>query len=503
MARCRSEPAALGRLIGHAGLMSEAKHLDVAIVGAGLSGIDAAAHIAKAFPGRNYAVLEQRHELGGTWSLFKYPGIRSDSDMFTLGYGWKPWDGEAAIADGPDILDYLREAARETGVDQRIRYYHKVTKASWSSENEVWTLTIDHVDTGETSQLTANFVWWTSGYYDYDEGYTPEFPGIEKYKGTIVHPQFWPEDLDYTGKEVVVIGSGATAVTLIPSMARDAAHITMLQRTPTYIISQPRMHPGAELARKVMPRAVANKYLHKTYAAGTIGMYQFMRRNPKLAKKLIKRWAKPHLPADFDYDTHLVPPYNPWEQRLCVVPSADLFRAMHSHKVDMVTDHIETFTEKGIRLKSGRELEADIVITATGLKVVIIGKAEVEVDGRDVSPGDVFAYKALMLSDIPNTAFIVGYSNASWTLKADLVCEYVVRLLDYMDEHNYTVVTPRVRTALEPRPLMDLSSGYLQRAQGALPQAGDKDPWRLKNNWYFDRRMIKNQPIDDESLEFS
>jgi len=490
-------------MIGHADLMTEAKHLDVVIVGAGLSGIDAAAHIAKAFPGRNYAVLEQRHELGGTWSLFKYPGIRSDSDMFTLGFGWKPWDGDAAIADGPDILNYLREAAHETGVDQRIRYHHKVTKASWSSKDKRWTLDIDHTDSSQTSQLTADFLWWTSGYYDYDEGYTPEFPGIDTYKGTVIHPQFWPEDLDYTGKEVVVIGSGATAVTLIPSMARDAGHITMLQRTPTYIISQPRMHPGAELARKAMPRAVANKYLHKAYAAGTIGMYQFMRRNPKLAKKLIKRWAKPHLPADFDYDTHLVPPYNPWEQRLCVVPSADLFRAMHSHKVDMVTDQIETFTEKGIRLKSGRELDADIVITATGLKVVLVGKAEVEVDGKKVDPGDVFAYKALMLSDIPNTAFIVGYSNASWTLKADLVCEYVVRLLDYMDEHNYSVVIPRVRTELEPRPLMDLSSGYVQRALGSMPMAGDKDPWRLKNNWYFDKRMIKKQPIADESLEFA
>jgi monooxygenase len=482
---------------------SEASHVDVLIIGAGLSGIDAAAHIAKAFPGRNYAVLEQRHELGGTWSLFKYPGIRSDSDMFTLGYSWKPWDGEWAIADGPDILTYLKEAARETGVDQRIRYHHKVTKASWSSEDKQWTVDIEHTDTGETSQLTADFVWSTSGYYDYDEAYTPEFPGIEDFKGTVVHPQFWPEDLDYTGKEVIVIGSGATAVTLIPSMARDAGHITMLQRTPTYIMSQPRIHPGAKLARKTMPRAVANKYLHKAYAAGTIGMYQFMRRNPKAGKALIRRWSKPYLPADFDYDTHLTPPYNPWEQRLCVVPSADLFRAMHSHKVDMVTDHIDTFTPEGIRLKSGRELKADVIITATGLKVVGLGKAQIEVDGKPVELGEHFTYKALMLSDVPNAAFIVGYSNASWTLKADLVCEYVVRLLDYMDEHHYDVVTPRVRGTLMPHPLMDLSSGYLQRAVGSLPIAGDKDPWRLKNNWYFDRRVIRNQPIPDESLEFA
>ena len=483
--------------------MSEATHLDVLIIGAGLSGIDAAAHIAKAFPGRSYAVLEQRHELGGTWSLFKYPGIRSDSDMFTLGYSWKPWDGKWAIADGPDILKYLKEAARETGVDERIRYHHKVTKASWSSEDKRWTLDIEHTDSGATSQLTADFVWWTSGYYDYDEAYTPEFPGIEDFKGTVVHPQFWPEDLDYAGKEVVVIGSGATAVTLIPSMARDAGHITMLQRTPTYIMSQPRIHPGAKLARRAMPREVANRYLHQIYAAGTLGIYQFMRRNPKAARALIRRGAKKHLPADFDYDAHLNPPYNPWEQRLCVVPSADLFRAMHSHKVDIVTDHIDTFTPEGIRLKSGRELKADIIITATGLKVVTMGNAELEVDGEPVKIGEKFTYKALMLNDIPNAAFIIGYSNASWTLKADLVCEYVVRLLDYMDEHNHKVVTPRVRGTLNPGPLMDLSSGYLQRAKGSMPVAGDKDPWRLKNNWYFDKRVIKHQPIEDESLEFA
>jgi monooxygenase len=268
-------------------------------------------------------------------------------------------------------------------------------------------------------------------------------------------------------------------------------------------MSQPRIHPGAKLARRAMPREVANRYLHQIYAAGTIGIYQFMRRNPKAARAFIRRGATKHLPADFDYDAHLSPPYNPWEQRLCVVPSADLFRAMHSHKVDMVTDHIDTFTAEGIRLKSGRELKADIVITATGLKVVTMGKAELEVDGEPVKIGEKFTYKALMLNDVPNSAFVIGYSNASWTLKADLVCEYVVRLLDYMDEHNYKVVTPRVRGTLKPGPLMDLSSGYLQRAKGTLPVAGDKDPWRLKNNWYFDKRVIKHQPIEDESLEFA
>ncbi len=495
--------------------VSEATHLDVLIIGAGLSGIDAAAHIAKAFPGRNYAVLEQRHELGGTWSLFKYPGIRSDSDMFTLGYGWRPWDGEWAIADGPDILQYLRDTARETGVDQRIRYNHKVTKASWSSADKLWTVDVEHPPStegaggtpnvgGETSRLTTNFLWWTSGYYDYDEGYTPEFPGIETFKGQVIHPQFWPEDLDYTGKEVIVIGSGATAVTLIPSMARDAGHITMLQRTPTYIISQPRIHPGAKLARRLFGRKIANPYIRQAYAAGTIlGVYQFMRRFPKLARKAIRRGAMAHLPKDFDYETHLAPPYDPWDQRLCVVPSADLFRAMHSHKVDMVTDHIETFTAEGIRLKSGRELKADIIITATGLNVVMLGKAKVEVDGQPVKLNEHYAYRALMLNDIPNSSFTSGYTNASWTLKADLVSEYIVRLLDHMDEHHYSVVTPRVRGTLTEAPLMDLSSGYIQRAAGTLPMAGDKYPWRLKNNWYFDKRVIRKQPVEDEYLEFA
>lgn len=484
-------------------MTSEASHLDVLIIGAGLSGIDAAAHIAKAFPGRNYAVLEQRAELGGTWSLFKYPGIRSDSDMFTLGFGWKPWDGQWAIADGPDILKYLQDAARETGVDQRIRYNHRVTKASWSTPDKRWTVDVEHVDTGETSQLTADFVWWTSGYYDYEEGYTPEFPGSDDFRGQIIHPQFWPEDLDYTGKEIVVIGSGATAVTLIPSMARDAGHITMLQRTPTYIMSVPRMMPLAKVVRRTMPKDTANRYMHKIYAGITINTYKFMRRNPKAGRAMIKKSAKPFLPADFDYDTHLNPPYNPWEQRLCAVPGGDLFKAMHSHKVDLVTDHIDTFTADGIRLKSGRELKADIIITATGLKVVMLGKAMVEVDGEPVKIGDHFTYKALMLSDIPNSAFTIGYSNASWTLKADLVCQYVVRLLDHMDEHNYKIVTPRIHGELAAGPLMDLSSGYLARAEGSMPQAGDKDPWRLKNNWYFDKKMIKKQPIADESLEFS
>ncbi len=483
--------------------MTEATHLEVLIVGAGLSGIDAAVHISQAFPAKNYAVLEQRGELGGTWSLFKYPGIRSDSDMYTLGFGFRPWDGKHAIADGADILRYLQETAQEYGVDERIRYHRRATTFEWSSDDQYWTVTVENTETGTTETLTCDFLFSTSGYYNYEAGYTPDWPGFSDFQGTVIHPQHWPEDLDHTGKRVVVIGSGATAVTLIPSMARDAGHITMLQRTPTYIVSQPRIDPIAQTLKRTMPAKLAAKAIHARYAAVTIGFYEFCRRNPKVAKTLLKRWAKLHLPDDFDYDTHLTPPYDPWDQRLCVVPGADLFKAIHSHKVDVVTGHIERFTGDSIVLTSGEELQADIVVTATGLDVVAMGGAELVVDGKEVDLGETFTYKALMLSDVPNFAFVIGYSNASWTLKADLVCEYVVRLLEYMDQHALKVVVPRKHEGLEPAPVFDLTSGYLQRAAGKLPVAGDKDPWRLKHNWYFDKKFLRHSLLDDGVVEFS
>jgi monooxygenase len=424
--------------------------------------------------------------------------------MFTLGYGWKPWDGKWAIAEGRDIWKYLDETAEEEGVKDRILYHHKVVQIDWRSDERRWHVFVERTDTGETVELTTDFFVVGTGYYDYDDGYTPNFPDIEKFKGQVVHPQHWPEDLDYAGKRIIVIGSGATAVTLIPSMARDAGHITMLQRTPTYVLAQPRIHTGAKLARRMMPRDVANRYIRQAYAAGTIlGVYEWMRRYPALARKTLRKGAMAHLPADFDYDTHFNPPYNPWEQRLCVVPGADLFKALHSHKVDMVTDHIDRFTEKGILLKSGQELEADLIITATGLNVIPFGGAKASIDGDPVSLGDHFAYKALMINDVPNLVFLLGYSNASWTLKIDLVCDYLVRLLTFMDERNHAVVTPRLRGSMEKVPLMDLSSGYIQRAEGTVMWAGTRDPWRLKNNWYFDRRMIHHSPIDDKELEFS
>ena len=483
--------------------MTEATHYDVLIVGAGLSGIDAAVHISQAFPDKDYAVLEQRGELGGTWSLFKYPGIRSDSDMYTLGFGFRPWDGEHAIAEGDDILRYLKDTAHEYGVDKHIRYHSRATKFDWSSVDRFWTVTVENAATGESETLTCDFLFSTSGYYNYEAGYTPDWPGFEEYEGQVVHPQHWPEDLDHAGKKVVVIGSGATAVTLIPSMADRAGHVTMLQRTPTYIISQPKIDPVAQTIKRLAPKKQVARLIHARYAAITIGFYEFCRRNPRVAKAILKRWAKLHLPKDFDYDKHLTPPYDPWDQRLCVVPNADLFRAIHSHKVDIVTDRIERFTSDGILLASGEELTADIVITATGLDVVAMGGADFVVDGEKVDLSDTFTYKALMLSGIPNFAFIIGYSNASWTLKADLVCEYVVRLLKYMDEHDHKVVVPRIQDGLDPEPVFDLTSGYLQRAAGKLPVAGDKDPWRLKHNWYFDKRFLRSSKIADGVVEFS
>jgi len=483
--------------------MSQPTHLDVLIVGAGLSGIDAAVNLSRAFPARSYALLEQREKLGGTWSLFKYPGVRSDSDMFTLGFNFKPWDGKHAIADGPDILRYLRETAAEHGVDKKIRYHHKATRFEWSTEDQRWTVTVDRSDTGTTEVLTCDFLFSTSGYYRYDAGYTPDWPGLDSFTGQVVHPQHWPEDLDYAGKRVVVIGSGATAVTLIPSMAGDAGHVTMLQRTPTYIISQPKIDPIAQTLRRTLPHTVAAKLIRARYEAMTIGFYEFSRRSPAAAKAILKRCAKVHLPDGFDYDKHLTPPYNPWDQRLCVVPGADLFKAIHSHKVDIVTDHIERFTEAGILLKSGQELEADIVVTATGLEVVGFGGVEIVVNGEVIDLGKTYTYKALMLSEVPNFAFIVGYENASWTLKADLVCQYVVRLLDYMDQHNYKVVVPRHEDGLSPAPVFDLTSGYIQRAEGRLPVAGDRDPWRLKHNYFFDKKFLRNSPIADNVVEFS
>ena len=477
-------------------------HFDVLIVGAGLSGIGAAFHIQTAFPSRGYAILETRGASGGTWDLFRYPGIRSDSDMFTLGYGFKPWKGKKAIADGADIRSYIRETAAENGIDKHIRYHSKVVRADWSSADATWTVTVERQDTGKTEELTCSFFFSCSGYYRYDEGFTPDFPGLQDFKGQVVHPQHWPEDLDYAGKRVVVIGSGATAVTLIPSMAPDAGHITMLQRSPTYIISQPSMDPLADVLRKTLPEKKAAQLIRARYLSMHIGFYEFCRRRPKEARLLLRKLLERQLPDDVDFDEHFKPHYEPWDQRLCLVPSGDLFKALRTHKVDMVTDHIEKFTPKGILLKSGRELEADIVVTATGLNLQVFGGAQLAVDGVDVKLPETMAYKGMMLSGIPNFAFIVGYTNASWTLKADLVCEYVVRLLEHMDQKNLQVCEPRRDPNVDEEPFLDFQANYVLRAVDNFPKQGSEAPWKLKMNYFVDRKKLRKASIIDNDMKF-
>ncbi|MDQ6523008.1 NAD(P)/FAD-dependent oxidoreductase [Nocardioides sp. LHD-245] len=478
-------------------------HLDVLIIGAGLSGIDAAYHVSQAFPGKSYAVLEMRDSLGGTWDLFRYPGIRSDSDMHTLGFGWKPWKGAKAIVDGPDILDYLREAAAENGIDRHIRYHHRLVHAEFSTEDARWTVTVERTDTGETIELTSSFLWSTSGYYRYDEGFTPDFAGAEDFEGRIVHPQLWPEDLDYQGKRVVVIGSGATAVTLIPALADSGAgHVTMLQRTPTYIISQPTYDKVSAQMYKRLPDKVAQTLVRTRYLTSRIAFYEFCQARPKESRALLRKLLERQLPKDVSFDEHFKPPYDPWDQRLCAVPGGDLFKALRHHTVDIVTDHIERFTPKGILLTSGKELEADIIVTATGLNLQIFGGATLGIDGTKITPAETMAYKGLMLSDIPNFAFIIGYTNASWTLKADLVCEYVVKVLRHMESTGTRMVVPRRDPAVAEEPFLDFEAGYVMRSIDALPKQGATFPWRLKMN-YFKDVLVFRKPVADDTLEFT
>ncbi|KRA38797.1 MULTISPECIES: flavin-containing monooxygenase [unclassified Nocardioides] len=478
-------------------------HVDVIIVGAGLSGIDAAYHVGKAFPDKSYALLDMRGSLGGTWDLFRYPGIRSDSDMHTLGFGWKPWRGNKAIVDGPDILAYLKEAAAENGIDEHIRYHHKVVHAEFSTADARWTVTVERADTGETIELTSSFLWSTSGYYNYERGYTPDFEGRDDFEGQVVHPQDWPEDLDYAGKRVVVIGSGATAVTLIPALANSGAgHVTMLQRTPSYIISQPEYDHVSARMYKTLPDGIAKKLIRTRYLTSRIAFYEFCQARPKESRALLRKLLERQLPDDVNFDEHFKPPYDPWDQRLCAVPGGDLFKALRHHTVDIVTDHIDRFTPKGILLKSGKELEADIIITATGLNLNLFGGATLGIDGAKVNPADTMAYKGLMLSEIPNFAFIIGYTNASWTLKADLVCEYVVKVLRQMDATGARTVVPRRDPSMAEEPFLDFEAGYVMRSIAAMPKQGTAYPWRLKMN-YFKDVLVFRKPVDDPALEFS
>jgi len=479
-------------------------HVDVLIVGAGISGVCAGYHVQANCPGKTFAILEGRGSIGGTWDLFRYPGIRSDSDMYTLGFRFRPWPDAKTIADGPAILSYVRETASMYGIDRRIRFHHRVVRAEWSSEDAQWTVEAERGDTGETVALTCSFLFVCAGYYRYDAGYTPEFEGTERFTGRIVHPQQWPEAIDYAGKRVVVIGSGATAVTLVPAMAERAAHVTMLQRSPSYVVSLPGQDPLAAALRRLLPAGLVYPIVRWKNVLMTMLVFQLSRRRPQAMKALIRRALEKRLPAGYDIDTHFKPRYNPWDQRMCLVPDGDLFEAISAGRASVVTDRIDTFTEKGLKLASGAELEADLVVTATGLNLVPLGGVDIAIDGEDVELPETLTYKGMMLSGVPNLAFAVGYTNASWTLKCELTCEYVCRLLNHMDEHGQAVCTPRNRDpSVTAEPLIDFSSGYVQRAIAQFPRQGSKAPWRLYQSYPRDVMLLRFGPVADEAMEFS
>jgi cation diffusion facilitator CzcD-associated flavoprotein CzcO len=486
------------------GSEAPAEHFNVLIVGAGLSGIGAAHHLQERCPGKSYAIFEAREDIGGTWDLFRYPGIRSDSDMHTLGYCFRPWTEAKSIADGPSILRYVRDTAREGGIDRRIRLRHRVVSAAWSSAEGRWTVEAERGDGGETVTVSCDFLFMNSGYYRYDEGYTPEFPGRERFEGEVVHPQHWPEGFDYAGKRVVVIGSGATAVTLVPAMAAEAAHVTMLQRSPTDVVSMPGEDGLANRLRSFLPDRVVYPIVRWKNVVLQGLSYRLSRRRPELMKKLLRRGVMKALPPGYDVDTHFKPRYNPWDQRLCLVPDADLFKALHSDRAEIVTDRIATFTERGVALESGRELEADAIVTATGLNLLFLGGIRISIDGEEPDLARALTYKGMMLSDFPNFVYTLGYTNASWTLKADLTSEYVCRLINHMDAHGYRVCTPEVTDPeVTEEPLLDFNSGYVLRSIDHLPKQGSKEPWKLRQNYPVDLRMLRRGPLEDGVIRFS
>ncbi|TCK22851.1 flavin-containing monooxygenase [Pseudonocardia endophytica] len=471
------------------------EHLDVLIVGAGLSGVGAAWRLQQEMPGATYALLERREAIGGTWDLFRYPGVRSDSDMFTLAYPFRPWKGEKSISSGDSIRNYIRDTADEAGITRHIRFGTKVLRSSFSSETALWTVEAETADGPRT--YTANFLYMCSGYYAYDHGYQPEFPGREDFAGTWVHPQFWPEDLVYAGKKVVVIGSGATAVTLIPAMAQDAEHVTMLQRSPSYLTVLPESDPAADRLRKLLPPTVAHTLLRMQYVTLTQAFYQLARRRPERVKKILRGLAVRALKDESYVDEHFTPTYEPWDQRLCVVPDGDFFRAIRDGRASVATDQIERITEKGILLRSGEELEADIIVSATGLSLQPLGGMQIDVDGTQVDIGDTVAYRGMMLSGVPNLAFCIGYVNASWTLRADLVNRYVPKLLKHMRDKGFAIATPFAERTGD-RPLLDLTSGYVQRSKHLFPKQGERDPWRLRQNFFSDALRMNRADVEKD-----
>ena len=480
------------------------EHFDVLIVGGGLSGIGAGYHLQANCPEKTYAILESRDRIGGTWDLFKYPGIRSDSDMYTLGYSFKPWTQAKAIADGPSILDYVHETASEHGIEEKIRFHHRVVRAEWSTADARWTVQARRSDTEETVHLTCGFLLMCSGYYRYDEGYTPDFQGTERFAGQIVHPQQWTDDIDYAGKQVVVIGSGATAVTLVPSMAQTAAHVTMLQRSPSYVVALPAQDAIADALRRRLPARAAYSIVRWKNVLRTMFSFQLSRRRPGAMKALLRKGLVKQLPPGYDIDTHFKPQYNPWDQRMCLVPDGDLFKAISDGSASIITDRIDTFTEQGLRLESGAELQADLIVTATGLNMLALGGMEIAVDGREVELSETMSYKGMMLSGVPNMALVIGYTNASWTLKCDLTCEYVCRLIKHMDEHGYSQCVPENRDpSVAALPFIDFSSGYVQRAIDKFPRQGSKAPWRLYQNYALDILSLKFGNVEDDAMQFS
>jgi cation diffusion facilitator CzcD-associated flavoprotein CzcO len=481
------------------------EHFDVLVVGAGLSGIGAGWHLQHQSPDRSYVILEGREAIGGTWDLFRYPGIRSDSDMYTLGYAFKPWREAKAIADGPSILKYIRETASEHGVEKHIRYHHRVLGASWSSAEARWTVQVERGEAREPATITCGFLLVCTGYYNYARGYVPAFEGVGDYKGRIVHPQFWPDDLDHAGKRVVVIGSGATAVTIVPEMARTAAHVTMLQRSPTYIVARPSRDAIADWLRKRLPAKTA--YGLTRWKNVLLGMYfyRLCKRKPERVKQLIANGVRQMMGKDYESAApHFTPRYNPWDQRLCLVPDADLFRSLRKGQASIVTDTIERFTADGLKLSSGASLETDIVVMATGLDLLPLGGISVAVDGRDVKFNETLSYKGMMFSDVPNFAAVSGYTNASWTLKADLIAAYVCRLLNHMQRHGFRQCTPRNTDAgMALEPWIDFSSGYVQRALHLFPKQGSRKPWKLYQNYARDLLSLKYGAVRDEAMVFS
>jgi cation diffusion facilitator CzcD-associated flavoprotein CzcO len=479
-----------------------AEHVDVLIVGAGLSGIGAACHLQAGAPGTSYAIVEARAASGGTWDLFRYPGVRSDSDMFTLGYAFRPWTAAESIADGGQILRYLRDTAAAYGVDQHITYHCRVVGAEWSTGDARWTVTVEQAQTGERSQRTCRFLYLCSGYYRYDQGYTPPWPGLDDFAGRLVHPQQWPDDLDVAGQRVVVIGSGATAVTLVPALAEAGAQVTMLQRSPSFFLSLPTHDPLDDLLRRLLPERLAYGAIRRKNIRMSTAVYQLCRRYPARMRRLLREGAAKRLPAGYDVDTHFNPAYQPWDQRMCMVPDGDFFRAVRSGKAAVVTDHVESFTPAGIRLRSGAELAADVVVAATGLSLLPLGGISLAVDGEPVPVPDRVAYKGMMLEGVPNLAFAIGYTNASWTLKVDRVSAYVSRIVAFMAAKGYASVTPRLPSGgMATSPFIDMSSGYFERARHLLPRQGERAPWRLRQHYFKDAGLYRG-PVDQKNLEF-